>query len=311
MRNESTVIIPFLNENREVRNTVKNLRENSNLDFDLILINDCSTDGYDYKKVAADFNAQYMEHSQRKGVAMSRDEGVNVCKTDYFLFLDAHMRVYQKDWVKILVSELKENARSLLCGTTLNLDIEGNQTTEKLGYGAYFDFTELTIKWLTSGDNMPEGNIIDIPCVLGASYACSKKYWMYIEGLSGLKSYGLDEQLISIKVWLDGGRCRLLKDIKFGHIFRDTTPIPYENRPKDFLKNILFIVELFYEFEMKVNLLQNIRAQRDSDFISVVIDELVEEKEYILNRKQYYQSLFPNTINQIVTFNNQFLSKIQ
>ena len=43
--NELTLIIPFLNEGEEVYNTVKNLRENSIYDFNIILINDASSDG--------------------------------------------------------------------------------------------------------------------------------------------------------------------------------------------------------------------------------------------------------------------------
>ncbi|WP_303011998.1 glycosyltransferase family 2 protein [uncultured Bacteroides sp.] len=97
-----TVIIPFLNEKEEVRNTVKSLRESSDQCFKIILINDCSTDGYDYKKIAEDFETQYIEPSKRMGVAASRDEGVSKCNTDYFLFLDAHMRVFQRDWVEII-----------------------------------------------------------------------------------------------------------------------------------------------------------------------------------------------------------------
>lgn len=46
-----TVIIPFLNKKEEVRNIVKSLRESSDQCFKVILINDCSTDGYDYKKL--------------------------------------------------------------------------------------------------------------------------------------------------------------------------------------------------------------------------------------------------------------------
>lgn len=51
-----TVIIPFLNDKEEVRNTVKSLHENSDQCFKIILINDCSTDGYDYKIVLCCYN---------------------------------------------------------------------------------------------------------------------------------------------------------------------------------------------------------------------------------------------------------------
>lgn len=307
MDTKLTVIIPFLNEKEEVRNTVKSLRENSDYDFDIILINDCSTDGYDYKKVAEDFGTKYIEHSERMGVAASRDEGVDVCDTEFFLFLDAHMRVYQRDWGEILVRELEKDPKSLFCASTLSLDKDGMPNVENLGYGSRIDFQDLNAPWMTDKDDKSDDRIIDIPCVMGASYACSKSYWLHLDGLNGLKSYGLDEQLISIKVWLDGGRCRLLKDIKFGHIFRAAMPVPYEIRPKGFFKNILFVTELFFGFEMKLRILNEYRAERGAQFVSEIINELVENDEhFILDRKQYYNSIFPYPIERVIDINNRF-----
>jgi glycosyltransferase involved in cell wall biosynthesis len=234
MKNRLTVIIPFLNESKEVYNTVKNLRENSDYDFDLILINDNSTDSYDYESVAGEYSARYIEHKERIGVAASRDEGVRLCNTDCFLFLDAHMRLYRRDWVKLLLEELDKEDKSLLCGATITLDVEGNEKTDRpIGYGAFFNFGDLSIHWLCES-SMPEGDIAEIPCVLGASYACKKDYWLHLHGLDGLKSYGYDEQLISLKVWLDHGKCKVVKNLKFGHIFRDKELVPYEISDRDF-----------------------------------------------------------------------------
>ncbi len=43
-----TIIIPFLNEGVEVEETVKNIKEHAKIPFDIILINDGSTDKYNY-----------------------------------------------------------------------------------------------------------------------------------------------------------------------------------------------------------------------------------------------------------------------
>lgn len=308
MDTKLTVIIPFLNEKEEVRNTVKSLRENSDSDFEILLINDCSTDGYDYKKVAEDYGTKYIEHTERMGVAASRDEGVDRCETEFFLFLDAHMRIYQRDWVEILVRELENDRKCLFCASTLSLDKDGVPNADFLGYGSRIDFQDLNAPWIINIDDKSDDRIIDIPCVMGASYACNKEYWLYLDGLNGLKSYGLDEQLISIKVWLDGGRCRLLKDIKFGHIFRVAMPVPYEIRAKDFYKNTLFVAELFLGFEMKMKILNKYRAERGAQVISEVINELVEnEEQFILEQKKYYSSIFPYTIDRVIDINNRFV----
>lgn len=83
--NKLTVIIPFLNEDDEVYNTVKSIRDTSDNLLPIILINDASTDDYDYKSVAKEFNTQYVLHTERKGVAASCDESVDLSETKYFL----------------------------------------------------------------------------------------------------------------------------------------------------------------------------------------------------------------------------------
>jgi len=40
--------------------------------------------------------------------------------------------------------------------------------------------------------------------------------------LKRLSGYGGDEQLLSTKVWLEGGRYVLLKDVVIGHWYRET-----------------------------------------------------------------------------------------
>lgn len=78
-----------------------------------------------------------------------------------------------------------------------------------------------------------------IPCVLGAGYASSKTFWQELKGLEGLFSYGSDEVLISLKVWLSGGVCKLLPNVLIGHIYRETSP--YKHYSEKRVYNRLFI----------------------------------------------------------------------
>ena len=107
-----TIIIPFLNEGKEVYNTVKSIRDHSNMnEVAIILINDASNDKFNYEEIANEFNTEYYTNPSRLGVAASRDLGVKLCKTPYFLLLDAHMRFYNNKWVDRIVSELNDNSK--------------------------------------------------------------------------------------------------------------------------------------------------------------------------------------------------------
>lgn len=302
-----TVIIPFLNEGVEVYNTVKSIRDTSDIDLNIILINDASTDGYDYRSVATEFNAQYIVHSARKGVAASRDEGVDLCITEYFMLLDAHMRFYQTDWSQIIIEELDKDHRVLLCCSTVGLYKDADGITYKknmtFSYGAYFyndDSRSYVSRW-NYYDPSPNESVIDIACVLGASYATNKRYWSYIRGLEGLRSYGRDEELISLKVWLEGGRCRLIKNITVGHIYRKS--MPYEYIHADLVYNILYIAELLYDEDSRINTYQKLEII-DPLIMEQALLTLKHNEDLINDQKEYYKKIFNRDIRQIIRYNN-------
>lgn len=88
-------------------------------------------------------------------------------------------------------------------------------------------------------DLEPFNSLIEVLCVIGTPYACSSEYWKLINGLDGLITYGTEEELLSLKVWLEGGRCLLLRDWVVGHIYRDE--FPYEVPRVDVVYNRLFV----------------------------------------------------------------------
>lgn len=305
--NKLSIIIPFLNEGNEILNTVESIRRNGGENVDIILINDCSEDHYDYESVALNFHTQYIRNEKRLGVARSRDLGVERCLTSYFLLLDGHMRFYDSMWVQQIVSELSLDERQLLCCQTKVLHQENGVVSEtqngKKVFGAYIDWVEakgaLTAKWLFQEYDM-NNNTECIPCVLGAAYAASKKYWQYLKGLTGLLYYGSDEAYISMKVWLEGGKCKLLKDIVIGHIYRNTFPYPLENMYT--IYNKMLIAELLLPSEFKRNVFAKLR-----DIYSTAFDEayrlLIENRLILRELKAYYRQIFINDFDLIVRLN--------
>ncbi|MBD5364494.1 MAG: glycosyltransferase [Bacteroides sp.] len=228
-----TVIIPFLNEGIELIRTVESILKTSSNRIQIIAINDCSTDEYDYKSALEGLNVSYVVNFTRKGVAQSRDFGVKLSKTPYVMFLDAHMRALSEDWDQLVINELQKNPYQILCAQTdvIYKNYDGSYSyPSKLerpdSYGAYID-------WGTKGYNpdpkwslftIGKEDISHIPVVLGASYATSIKFWEKIDGLTGLKSYGSDEPYISIKAWGMGGSCSIVKHVVFSHLYRKSAP---------------------------------------------------------------------------------------
>lgn len=302
-----TVIIPFLNEGEEIRNTVESIMVNGGEETELILINDASTDEYDYESVAREYKARYVLHPERKGVAASRDEGVSLCSTPYFLLLDGHMRFYDSLWIGRIVSELEKDERQLLCCQTKVLRKKDGivfvDSEEAVGFGAKINICNeegvCDVKWLQKERESKE-SIEEIPCVLGAAYATGKHYWKYLKGLQGLQYYGSDEMYISMKVWLEGGKCRLLKDVVIGHIYRNKFPYPVENQYTLF--NKLFIGELLLPTDLKSKVFSELQKERPETF-SASYTFLIENREKLKELKSWYRKIFTHEFDLIVQLN--------
>lgn len=252
-----TVIIPFQNEGYEVEKTVTSVRGTAK-DVKIMLIDDNSNDGYNYKKVAEIFGCDYYRNETNLGVAGSRNFGVFHCTTPYFVLLDAHMRFYETNWDERLVKLLKENPERLITSNTIYfgkdendiyLNEDGIQGRHSFGtYAASVNMTEsgweYTAKW-TGGllDQNPNAEVIPVSCVLGAVYASSVEWWFKIGGLTGLIKYGLDEPLMSIKTWLAGGEVLLIKNWGVGHLYRNGGNYAVTSTQVD--HNQLYLIHLF------------------------------------------------------------------
>jgi glycosyltransferase involved in cell wall biosynthesis len=307
--NKLTVVMPFLNEGAEVERTVQNIRQTAGDHVDILLINDASRDDVDYEKVAQACNARYVKNEARKGVAQSRDIGVSMLETPYFILMDAHMRFYQDNWWSEIVKHLEEDDRAVYCLKCLILDQKSAIIKDRYGTGASINlydetgYSVLDPLWITSASS----TMFDIPCVLGASYVMSKRYWDYIRGLNLLRYYGSDEAYLSLKVWLEGGSCKLVPNIEAGHIFREKAP--YRTVYTDTLFNKLLIAEtvLPEDYARYVHLCMKQFNQKEYFF---ALSLLNRQKHEIMQLKAYYQSIFTKDFEFFKKLNSQYYKPV-
>lgn len=296
-KNKLTVIIPFLNEGQEVVNTVASVRKFAKDSVDIIVINDASYDGIDYGAMLAPYNVYYLVNTENQGVAASRDIGVNICRTPYFLLLDAHMRFYESECFDTICRLLTENDRRLLCcqSTAIDPDLSTGEMLPRKGYplafGAYLTMKIgdrfLHVDWKNI-ERIPERDIEEIPVVLGAGYAASRRYWLYLRGLNGLRCYGSDECYISLKIWLEGGTCVLLKKHILGHYYR--TASPYLTFNSEVTYNALLIASTLLPAKERAYCFASYMFA-DYSIFSQAIKLLDQERKLISELKDYYRGI--------------------
>lgn len=313
-----TAIITFKNEGDEVLKTVKSIRDTTT-DVNILLIDDASTDNYDYISVAEKYKCSLIRNKVNVGVASSRNIGVINCPTEYFVLLDGHMRFYNKDWDKELLKVLRENPNSIVTSNTVVMvrkedgsienDTEVAPSYKFETYGAVINPSEpafeLTARW--TGKTSGEGPVVECAAVMGAVYASSKTWWNHIQGLNGLIQYGNDEALMSIKTWMLGGRCLIMRDWGVGHLYR--TVKPYLDKPGAHQYNILFVVELFVDnISLKEKIYNEVKATTEGGMYKEVLNELCNHYPEIRKQREYINENKVMTIQEFLTnINSRYL----
>lgn len=310
-----TCIITSRNEGDEVRKTVESIRKTAP-DVKVIIIDDASDDGYDYAAIANDYNdIRYVRNPEAMGVAKSRDIGVDLTETEYFVLLDGHMRFYNKYWDTLLVQAIIDHPRCIMTANTIVMRKEedgkivnedGSDYNVRLATGAFINpdepSHELTSKWAKHR----EGECLEISSIMGAVYASTVYWWKYIRGLEGLKNYGNDESLIAIKTWLLGGKCYVLNNWGVGHLYRNKHP--YQVQSHLYVYNKVLLVELFIDDEKrKAEIWENHKKTCSQGNFTLMKEEIEKSREWINEMKQYIKDRQVISFDQFMTINKSFM----
>lgn len=201
-------------------------------DYEIIIVDDCSDTelqlGPAYEQVRVICNKHNV------GVGRSFDNGVHAANGDNLIIMACDIRFVSNKWASRLIEEIDSHPKSFVCTPCVTLYHDDRQfddnTTKRIGYGAtilmFHDHISnpskskgfrsiIEAKWQAS---KPEESY-EIPCILGAIYAVKKDWYKHVDGFWGHKQWGTLEPYISLKSWLFGGSCRIVKSIKTGHIF--------------------------------------------------------------------------------------------
>ena len=107
-----SVIVPAYNAEKYIEKCLQSLEEQTFKDFDVILIDDCSTDNTSH--VVCNFcknhnlDIKYFKNSQNSGVAKSRNTGVKVSNSEYIAFCDSD-DWYEHNYLELMVGAAKKN----------------------------------------------------------------------------------------------------------------------------------------------------------------------------------------------------------
>jgi len=293
-----SIIMPFLNEDMEPKETIESIYDTapSSL-FKIIAIDDCSQ-----KSVHLDFpDVQIIRNEKRIGVDGSRQKGIELADTPCIFVIDSHMRFKKDNWLEKMIDCVEKEPDAAWCTVCLGLGYGTMDINNHKGkyYGANMLFIDdnatpdrparevLEPKWGAKKDGLE----FEIPCILGANYAFSKKWFDYIGGLKGLKMWGSSEPFLSMKTWMAGGKNKIRTDVEIGHKFRSNSP--YTTKISSLVFNKIFICKTIFPDQLGDKLIGYL--PKDINY-KKAMEEIDNIQERIKKDRAYYHSIFKRSI---------------
>ena len=202
-----SVIIPVYNCEYIIEDTIKELLKQTLVDFEIICIDDGSTDEtWNKLKKIAQFDVRIkIHHKENGGAGSARNKAMEIAFGEYVAFLDADDRLYSYDSLKILYENAKIN-KADICGGGMISRYLGKDTIinttvfPKSGYIEFKDnqtfsnFTRFIYRsaFLTSNQiGFPEVIIFEDPIFLVKALLTAGKYF-YVNEI--VYVYYLDHQ---------------------------------------------------------------------------------------------------------------------
>lgn len=107
MKNKFSIIIPLYNKEEYILNTLKSILIQEYLDYEVLVIDDSSTDSsYDLVQNFITqnnlLNYSLYKNERNSGVSFSRNRGIELSKGNYIIFLDADDELIRRDFLSVI-----------------------------------------------------------------------------------------------------------------------------------------------------------------------------------------------------------------
>ena len=113
-----SVIMPLYNNEKYVLDTIQSVVNQSYIDWELIIINDASTDNsgfivQNFLKEKKDNRIIFIDLKENKGVSFARNLGINKAHGKYISFLDSD-DLWDRDFLKLTYNMMIKNNKNFV-----------------------------------------------------------------------------------------------------------------------------------------------------------------------------------------------------
>ena len=123
-----SIIMPSYNTASFIAESIKSVLDQSYKDWELIIVDDCSTDDTDevVKPYLSDERIKYLKNEKNSGAAVSRNRALRAAKGNWIAFLDSD-DLWMPDKLKKQVSFMEKNGYHFSYTNYAEIDTEGKK----------------------------------------------------------------------------------------------------------------------------------------------------------------------------------------
>lgn len=262
-----SIVITAHNEGDEVARTIESIRANTSASYEILLVDDASTDGC-CNDLVLDETLQVIRRPTRIGVANSRLQASRQARGQVIAYFDAHQRV-EKDCLEKCAKAALEN------NTIVTPDILDFGGETRL-HGAYAVICRqeryLGAEWKL---RVPSSQLTRITALRAPTYVIPRKVYSLVEWSSQLRGWGGSEAAVFLKAFFSGVRIQHFCGPAVLHQFKPTfhydVDWPEVWRNQAISTRICFDDRSWYEywlpFVFEANLTNEARGELESDVI--------------------------------------------
>jgi glycosyltransferase involved in cell wall biosynthesis len=282
-----SIIITCFNENYLVQKTVKSIHANTRLPFEIIIIDDASSDGLEESVFSQFSGVKYFRNETRAGLIVSRIIGATHASFPYLVFMDAHCHP-EENWDLLLViasQHFEDRIIAVPVIVTLDSDSWTNNCNQR-GHIMSFN-ARMNMRWKDLTADLAN-SYLESPIFLGSTCLISRSFYLELQGFDdGLKIWGGENIDISLRCWMFGGKVIVVKESIVGHMFKKKFNYPIKQ--KNITLNKLRVAYINFSPERFQKVLNNLYVTEKFLFNDEVDANASIEirRKYLLNHRRH------------------------
>jgi GT2 family glycosyltransferase len=281
-----SIVLPVYNEGARLCQTLAAIRDTVNLSYEVIVVNDASTDsGCDALRAGLSStdaplppfeNVTLVDLPRRHGVAAARNLGAARAKAPVLAAMDAHC-IPRPGWLEQLLEELQKPGVGIVAPQIVSM-----ASPEATAFGLTIRDRELGVGWLHRREDRP----YPVPLAGCACLVMKREFFEAVGRFDTMRMYGMEDVELCLRAWLLGYSVIMVPGAAVGHWFKkDPFPVGWH----DFVYNRLRTAVLHFDGKPLERILKSLQSKPSfSDAVaSLLVSDIWARHRFVRENRKH------------------------